>query len=396
MNIGERLYLQDISAAEVLLNTEVTGVLPVVVLEREQASLGADLLLDLLDGNLLVLGASDGSAVAVSTLGPADLGDVGTLLSSLGAHLGGLGELLSSKVTSHLGGDGRGEVWVDLDGEDVDVVAERGALLLPGADGLGGGDGNVRGEAAALELLADVVDVRGELAGLAVVVEHALVANDDHGDVVLGCLVLDVLELSVGVAGEGTLATGTATLKEDTVDDLEAVLLALRNDILEDTAVGAVRTDGGEAHLGDLLDVILDITSGLALAVLGIGSVGHGPLVAVGDNVAGAAVATGRLGLVSSLGAGGDRLGRVRRGRSGLAGLLLGGSRRVDLSGLGGLWLSRGSRVDRRRGSWGGLHGDGRDLDGGVLRDGSLGLLSLGARSGRGGDPGGVGDDRRH
>jgi hypothetical protein len=335
---------KDVSAAKELLNAKVARVLPVIVLEGEQAGLGANLGLDLLDSNLLVLRASDGHAVAVTTLGPSNLSDVGTLGSGTGADLGGLSELLSGKVTSHLGGDGGSEVRVDLDGEDVNVVAESGALLLPGADGLGGGDGNVGGETAALELLADVVNVGSKLVGCAVVVEHALVADNDHGDAVLGSLVLDVLELGVGVLGEGTLAAGAAALKEDAVDDLQAVLLALRNHVLEDTAVGAVRADGGEAHAGDLLDIRADLASGLAVAIGGIGSVGDSPLVTVGLDVRSGAVATSGLGLVSSLGAAG--LGAVGR-------LRVDWYRGVRRSRLGRLRLGRWGVVDLSRLAWG-------------------------------------------
>jgi hypothetical protein len=356
---------QSVGAAKVLLDTEVTRGLPAVVLEREEARLGTNLVHDLLHGSLLVLGASDGSAVAVTRFGPSDLGDVLALGSGLGADLGGLVELLSGEVAGHLGGDGGSEVGVNLDGEDIDVVAKSGTLLLPGTDGLSGGNGNIGGETAALELLADVVDVATELAGLAVVVEHALVSDNDHGNAVLGGLVLDVLKLGVGVAGEGALATGTATLKEDTVDDLQAILLALGNDVLEDTAVGAVGADGGEAHLGNLLDVSSDVHGGLALAIRSVWGVGDGPLVTVGGDVAARAVGASWLRLVGSLGA--ARLGSlsglglnrvlsrlaVDRDRLGdgwdLSGL--GWSRRWDvgrvLSGLGGNRNRLGNSRDR-------------------------------------------------
>jgi hypothetical protein len=386
-------------------------VLPGVVLVREDARLSTNSLLDLLDSNLLVLRAGNSLAVGVTRAGPSDLGDVGTLLSGAGADLCGLGELLNSKLTGLVGGDSAGEVRVDLAGEDVDVVAKSGAVLLPGADGLGGGDGNVLGETGALERLADVVDVATESRCVAVAVKDALVADDDHGDAVLGRTVLDGVELLVGVGGERSLAAGTTALEEDAVDDLEAVLLALGNNGLEDTAVGAVGADRGEAHLGDVLDVGLDLVGSLAVAVLSIGSVGHGPLVAVGDDVATGAVAAGGLGLVSRLGAAGSRLGGVGGhrllwlGRSGrvdlrwLGSLRLGGRNRVGLCGLGGLRLGGRSRVDLcwLAGRW--RRGRGRDHNGGV--DGSLGLLLLGAgsrslRRRRRRDPGGVGDDGRH
>ena len=335
-----------------LLDVQVAGVLPGVVLEAEQARLGTDLLHDLLHSHLLLGRTSDSLAVGIAAAGPADLGNELALGGGLGAHLGGLLELLGGEVTGHLGGDRGGEVGVDLHGEDVDVVAQSGALLLPGADGLGGGDGDVLGEAGALESLTDVVDVGSELGGSAVVVEHALVADDNHGDAVLGGVALDVVELVVGVLGEGSLATAATALEEDTVDDLQTVLLAGGNDVLEDTAVGAVGADGGETKIGNHLDIRLDVGRSLAVAIGGIGSVGHSPLVAVGDDTAAGAVASSGLGLVgrfAGLGLGGvHRLGGVLR-RSRLGDLRH--SRLGDLrhSRLGDLWHSRVLRDCRLR-----------------------------------------------
>jgi hypothetical protein len=394
-----------VAAAKVLLDVQGTRGLPGVVLVREDASLVTDGLLDLRDSNLLGLRAGNSKTVGVTGAGPSDLGDVGTFLGGLGADLGGLGELLDGEVTSHVGGDGAGEVGVDLASEDVDVVAESGAVLLPGADGLGGGDGNVLGETGALESLANMVDVAAEGGGVAVAVEDALVTDDNHGDTLLGGVALDGLELLVGVVGKGSLAAGTATLEEDAVDDLEAVLLALGNNGLENTAVGAVGADGGEAHVGDVLDILLDIVGSLALAVIGVGSVGHGPLVAVGDNAATGAVATGGLGLVSRLGAARSRsrlgVNRLRGGRGvdlrRLRGLRLGG-RRV-LGRLGCLRLGGSRRVNLCWLAWAWGRSGGRDDDGGV--DGRLGLLLLSAGGRSLGcvswlDPGGVGDDGGH
>ena len=318
-----------------LLNIKGTRVLPRVILEAEETRLSTNLLHNLLHSLLLLGNTSNCLAVVVTGARPANLGNVLALGCGLGAHLGGLVELLRGKVAGHVGRDGRSEVRVHLHSEDVDMVAQRGALLLPGADGLGGGDSDVLGEASALERLADVVDVRGQLGGRAVVVEHALVADDDHGDTVLRCVVLDVVELVVGVLGERSLAAAAAGLKENAVDDLQVVLLAGRNDVLEDTAVGAVGTDGGEAKVRDLLDVRFDIGFSLAVAVRGVGSVGHGPLIAIGDDTATIAVAASRLRLVSSLGAAGLGLGCVD-------GLRAAGSRLRGINGLGGILRSGG------------------------------------------------------
>ena len=324
---------KNIDTAKVLLNTIGASGLPGVVLEGEDASLLTDSLLNLLHSGTLSIGASDSLAVGLTLGRPADLTNVGTTGGSLGADLGGLLELLGGKVTGHVGADGLGEVGLDLADEDVDVGAEGGTLGLPDVDGLGGGDGDSGGEASATELVADVVDVRSELLRLAVTVEHALVADNDHGDAVLRSLVLDVVELLVGVLGEAALL---ASLEEDTVDDLESVLLALRNNVLEDTAVGVVDADSGEAETSNLLDVRSNLTSFLALAGLCVGSVGDGPLVAVGYNVTIATGWLGRLGLCTA--AGRSRLGLVGiRDRGSLSGLAL--LRRLGNTRVGGLAL---------------------------------------------------------
>lgn len=303
---GKDCLVQSLEAAKVLLDIKVTWLLPAVVLEREEAGLGTNRLLDLLHGNLLLSNTGNGKTVGLASAGPSDLSDVLALGGGSGADLGSLLELLSGEGTSLIGSDGLGEVWVNLDGEDIDVIAERGTLLLPCTNGLGGGDSNITGEAGAAKFLADVVNVGGEFGGLAVVVEHALVSNNDHGNAVLGCLVLDVLKLGVGVIGEGTLASA---LKEDAVNDLQSILLASGNDVLEDAAVGAVRADGGEAKLRDLLNVGLDLVRSLAISAVGIGSVSDRPLVTLGHNAATSAVAAGWLGLSNRLGGAGSRLG---------------------------------------------------------------------------------------
>src|SRR5690242_14897143 len=153
------LVLENVGAAKVLLHAKRTRVLPRVVLEAEQGRLGTDLLDDLLHRLFLLRNTSDGLAVRVTGAGPPDLGNVQALFCGLWAHLGGLLELLRGKVAGHVGRDGGSEVGVNLDGEDINVGAQLGALLLPSADGLGGGDGNVLREASALERLTDVVDV---------------------------------------------------------------------------------------------------------------------------------------------------------------------------------------------------------------------------------------------
>lgn len=289
--------VDSIRAAEALLNTISTSILPLVISEREQASLLTDLLHDALDSLLLLRVTGNGGAVGLTLLRPANLRDVFALSSGLRADSSSLLELLLGEVTGGGSLDLAGEVGVDLHGEDVDGRAESSTLLLPDVDRLGGGDGDVLGETGALELLTDIDDVLGECLSGAVSVEERLVTDNDHGDAVLVGALDDLLELVVCVGGEGALAALAAGLKEDAIDDLQAVLLALWNDVLEDTAISAVAADGGEAEIGDLLDVALNFRGGLALALSGVGRVGDGPLVAIGYDVASGGVGTLGLGL---------------------------------------------------------------------------------------------------
>jgi hypothetical protein len=353
-----------------LLNVKVARLLPAVVLVREQASLGSDLLHDLLHSSLLLLNTSDSLSVRLTSAGPADLGDVLALGSSLGANLGSLLELLGSEVTGLLSGDGLGEVGVDLDSEDIDVVAESSTVLLPGANSLSGSDSNAL-VAGADELLTDVVDVRTKLVNVAVTVEDTFVSDNDHGDGVLGGVVGDVLELVVGVAGERTPAALATGLKEDTVDDLQSVLLALRNNVLEDTAVSAVGADSGKSELRDLLDVGGDLIGGLAVTRVSVRGVCNGPLVAVGLDVVTLVVAASGLGLLYLLG-----------GARGWLGLLGGRGRcRGSVGRLGSLGNLRNGRLGgfrNRRVSGLRLLGDGRVSRLGLLGNGGVcGLSNL-------------------
>ena len=322
-------FLQRIGDTPVLLDTKGTGGLPEVVLEAEDARFGSDLGKDALEGFLLLALSGDGVAVGVTLGRPSDLGDVLASGGSLGAHGGGHGELLSGEITGFAGGDLAGEEGVDLDGEDVDVVAQGGTLVLPHVDGLGGGEGDILGETGVQELSAHVIDVGGKFFGGRASVEQALVSNNDHGDRVLGCVLDEGLDLVLGSRGEGAF-TGR---EEDAEDDLDAVRLACGNNVVENTAVSAIHADGGESQTGDLCNVALDFTGRLAVTVGGVGGVGDGPLVALGHDATGLAVGAAAVGRLARL-AGFFRFSRV----AGLA----------RLSGLGGDNWGRWGRIGGR------------------------------------------------
>jgi len=101
-------------------------------------------------------------------------------------------------------------------------------------------------------------------------------------------------------------------VNEHADDHVYAIGLARSANVLETRAVGAVDADGGEALLGDGLDVRHDFASGLAAAGAGVGSVGHGPLVTLGNDLAGSTIGRSRR---SSYNGGVDWGSGVRWGR---------------------------------------------------------------------------------
>lgn len=340
------LCLQVIRAAKVLLDVVRAGSLPRVVLVAEDASVGSDLLDDAAHGLLLLLLAGHGRLVGRPAGRPANLGDELALGGGAGAHLGGLLELVGGEVTGLGGSLAAVEEGLDLRGEDVDVLAPRAAVLLPGGDGLGGGDG--RSETGGGPLLLDVGEVAGEGTGVAAVAGDVLVTDDHHGDAVLGGALDDVLELLVGTLGTG----GGGGVEEDAVDDLEAVLRAGGDDVLEDTAVGAVDTDGGVTKTSDLANVLLNLGLGLAVTSGGVGGVGDSPLVTVGL-VPGASAVRRGAGL-AGLGLRGSGLGGSCGRGSMVAGSLAGGSWRSSVVAGDGLLGGHWGRLGRDVGSRGG------------------------------------------
>lgn len=64
----------------------------------------------------------------------------------------------------------------------------------------------------------------------------------------------------------------------DTEDEGEVVCDGGVADVREAVAVGAVEADGGEACLSDESHVGGDVGGGFAVALLGVGGVGYGPL----------------------------------------------------------------------------------------------------------------------
>jgi len=293
--------LQRIGAAKVLLDVPGARGLPGVGLVAEDAGMVTDLLNDAVQGLLLLGLTGDGLAVGGSLGRPPNLRDELAPGSGFGAHFGSLLELLVGKFTGLGSSLATVEVWLDLSGKDVDDIAESRTILLPGCDSLGGGHGDGGRETSAVELLLYVLDIAREGASVATVAGDVLVADDEHGHGILGGVLDDVLELLIGTLG----VRAVASVEEDAVDDVESMLLAGGDNVLENAAVGTVDTDGGVAEVGDLADVVLHFSFGLAVSTLGVGSVGDGPLIAVGLVPVALATSVGRR---ARFGLGGSRL----------------------------------------------------------------------------------------
>lgn len=394
---GTFLYLLG-SKAEGGLETPVALVaaLPVVILKGEENGLGTTLGADGVDSLLLVLGSAAGLTVAATARLPASLQvDDGLVADTLKD-----GDLLLDKGTSAGGVNVGVEVGVDVGANNVNSTADGLGDLgaLPDVDGLGNGDGALVGRALRL----DVLDELGEGGSTADTVEQRLVGDDEKADsvpLVHGVEGIDLL-LDLRVVDGALLAR----LDEDASNDLETLLDAGRDDVLEGAAVSAVDTDSLETGAGNLSNVLGDLVSRLAGAGLAnVGGVGDAVVVVGANDLVLAARGRSRgagLGLSRSLRGGGLRDGSLLGGsgdgdRSGLGGG--GGKARAgvradgDVVGLGGghdnLGLGVGTRGD---GGGRGVDNDGLGLaGGGVGTDGvgaGAGADVLGHANGAGGD----------
>lgn len=270
------LAAEQVRATPVLLNVQVAGGLPVIVLEREQNALGPSGAHDGFDGGLLVAEARDGQTVRETGARPARLQVVRLLLA-----VAGIGQVLQLRGDELAGlgrEDGRVEEGVDVGGDDVDSWADRLGVLLDGAQGLGGGDGaSVTG---GREARPGVFEAAGELRSRAVAVEDGFVSEHDHLDhLPLAHAPVDqIAHLLVGVRANAR------AINVDAQDHLESIFGAGVADVDRAVTVSGVETHGGEALGSNRGDVGRDGGAVLARAIGGVRSVGHGPLVTVGGD----------------------------------------------------------------------------------------------------------------
>lgn len=307
-----------------LLDVELTRVLPGVIGVGEEDGLGANRGGDGLDGGGLLSGTGDSGTVGATGVGPASL-EVDDVLAAT-ELLEDL-ELALGELTGLLGGDIGVEEGVDVGTDDVDGAAKSAAaVLLPDVDGLGGSDGT--GVAGSLEALGGGLDEGAEGSGVDVAGLDGLVTDNDQLDHVPRSPLGDLGDLLLGAGDAGAVDV-------DTHDDAEAELLAGVTDELETAAVSGVDTDQVEALALDDLEVLENLLLGLALTTSGVGGVSHTvlPLTKDGGNVAGLADGGGGAGAGAGAGAGGADNGSGSGGGSHGSGDSRGSGRGQGVSG---------------------------------------------------------------
>lgn len=377
-----------------LLDTEVTRGLPVIVGIGEEDGLGTDGLGNTLNGSLLLSGTGDSGTVGGTAVGPTSLQVQDVLATELLEDL----VLGQSELTGLLGGGVSVEEGVDVGTDDVDGAAESGlSVLLPDVDRLSGGD--LSGVTGSLEGRLAGGDEGSQLGSGDVAGGDSLVTDDNQLDHVPLSPLGDGLNLLLSTGGTGAL-------DEDTDDQVETEVLGGGTDVLQGVAVSGVDTDQVETLLLDDLQVLGDLGLGHAVTGGGVGGEGHTVLTLAGDTGAGATSA-GRLsgagaGGSNNNGAGGrgssgggdggsrDRAGARGSGQSGglavSVGAVEGGVGASDGHNAGGLGVGTGGeglggRVDDH--SAGGHGGDGtRDNGVGTSSGASVGGVLNGAGGG--------------
>lgn len=368
-----------------VLNVELTRVLPIIVGVREEDRLGANGAGNTLDGSLLLGNTGNSGTVGITSVGPASLQVQDVLVTDALEDL----VLAQSELTS-LGGSGLGvEEGVDVGTDNINGRAQSGgSVLLPDVDGLGGGD--VAGVAGALEGGLGGGDERGQLGGGNVAAGNSLVTDDNQ---------LNHAPLGPGVDGVNLLlcAGGTGGLDVDSQNHLHAVLLAGVANVLKTAAVGGVDADQVEALVGDDLDVLGDLVLGHAVSAVGVRGESH--TVLAGASQTGARGAGGLRGGAGAAGGnnsgggdGGSGGGGNSRGRGSGRGLSAGGEGAV----VGGVGLSHGeSLLGLGVGTGGDGGGDGVH-NGGVAGDNGSGTRNHGVGTSSGAGVGGVRNDVGH
>lgn len=216
-----------------------------------------------------------GETVAFTLSGPAGLQNV----TGLAAHVLDNLELTGDEVTGLVRGGAGVKVRVSVRANDVNDLAHRGNVLAnPGRDDIG--SGVETGVAGRTELTLDVDNKVAKLSGSAVVVEHGLVTNDDHGHHVPLRPVLQVRDL---LSKSGMIIGAARLVNENTSDDLDTMSLTGRANGVEGVAVGGVNTDGVDSGILDGTDFSHNGLGRLAVTGRGVWGVGDTEVLATAE-----------------------------------------------------------------------------------------------------------------
>lgn len=252
------MNLEEITATELSLDAESTRVLPAIVRPGEPGDGGTlVLLIDRVNSLLLLLLTRNGGTVGLTGVWPSGLED-DDVLGVTAVRLG-KSDLVLDELTGIGWGNAGVEEWVNVNTDDVHVLADVRGNLLQDVDWLSGGDWSLVTSSA--DLLGNGGHVGTELGTTAETVEDGLVTNDKELDETPLGPGDDVSNLRVG-------SLDTSGLDEDTENDLESVLLASRADRLESTAVRRVETESLESLGGNSSNITIDLGSGLARLII--------------------------------------------------------------------------------------------------------------------------------
>jgi hypothetical protein len=255
----------------VSLAVKSTWCLPVIVLEREHDGLASNSLHYALDGSGLLGSTWAGLSVARTFRWPSGL-QVETALAW--AKTIDNVKLALGEVAGFAGINIGVEEGVDVATDNVNNTAKGAGILLPGAQGLG--SGAWAGVSSAGESGLAGGDEASEFTSGSGTRGNGLVTDDNELDEIPSSPAGDVSDLLLS-----TRDTGAAD--ENANDHLKARDCACISDVLKTRAVSAVDTDNLEAAKSDQGDISEDVSGTLALSVLLVWSVSHGPLVARGS-----------------------------------------------------------------------------------------------------------------
>jgi hypothetical protein len=264
-----------------LLASETAGILPQLVGVSKDGSTSTTLGNDTLNSGLLLSFTGACGTVARTGGWPS-----GLEVDGCEARADGIGdlELGEREITSGFGGDLGVEERMEVGAGDVDCGAEDVDVGLPDVEGLGGG--NWSGVSSGAEGRSGRADEGSELGSAGESVEDSLVTNNDELDE-LPHAPGDNLGDLVGGAG------AACRVDVDTEDELDTGDLGGSSDVFETFAVGAVDSDGFETAGGDEGYVDGNHGLGLALLVVLVWRVGHGPLGAAHSVADATTVSTG-------------------------------------------------------------------------------------------------------